>query len=333
MKKAIALVVLGTAVVAATAAAGVGALAGTVTADGSSTLGPYTQAAAEGFQKKNTAARVTVGISGTGGGFERFCRGETDLSNASRPMRQAEAIRCRDAGIKWVAFTVANDGLSVVVNRQNTWANCLTVAELKKIWEPGSKVSNWNQVRDGFPNVPLKLFGAGTDSGTFDYFTEAINGTAPAPAAPTISRPRTTTSSSRASRASAARSATSAYSYYEENKSRLKVLAIDAGKGQGCVTPSVASVQANRVPPALAAALHLLEARLVPSPGRGRLHRLRLQQREGDREEVRLHRPHRPSAEEGPLPVQAGPQGERVSNGSASSTECPGRGAPSFTTR
>ena len=93
---------------------------------------------------------MTVGISGTGGGFERFCRNEIDLSNASRPMRNSEAIKCRDAGVKWVAFTVANDGLSVVVNRQNTWANCLTVGELKKIWEPGSKVSNWNQVRDGF---------------------------------------------------------------------------------------------------------------------------------------------------------------------------------------
>ena len=152
---------------------------------------------------------MTVGISGTGGSFERFCRNEIDLANASRPMRNAEAIRCRDAGVKWVAFTVANDGLSVVVNRQNTWANCLTVAELKKIWEPGSKVTNWNEIRDSFPNVPLKLFGAGTDSGTFDYFTEAINGKARR-AAPTTSRPRTTTSSSRASRASAARSATSA---------------------------------------------------------------------------------------------------------------------------
>src|ERR671910_184413 len=122
-------------------------LSGSITADGSSTVGPYTIAAAEGFQKRNPKARVTVGISGTGGGFERFCRDEIDLANASRPMRNAEAVRCRDAGVKWVAFTVANDGLSVVVNRQATWVNCLTVAELKKVWEPGSKVDNWSQIR------------------------------------------------------------------------------------------------------------------------------------------------------------------------------------------
>ena len=162
MKRAIALAALAALAVGAAATAGVSALSGTVTADGSSTVGPYAIAAAEGFQKKNPSARVTVGISGTGGGFERFCRNEIDLSNASRAMRQSEAVKCRDAGVKWVAFTVANDGLSVVVNKQNTWASCLTVAELKKIWEPGSKVGNWNQVRDSFPNVPLKLFGAGT---------------------------------------------------------------------------------------------------------------------------------------------------------------------------
>jgi phosphate transport system substrate-binding protein len=248
MKKALVLAALGAVVLAAAATGGVSALSGTVTADGSSTVGPYATAAAEGFQQRNRGARVTVGISGTGGGFERFCRGETDLQNASRPMRQTEAIRCRDAGVKWVAFTVANDGLSIVVNRQNTWASCLTVAELKKIWEPGSKVDNWSQVRDGFPNVPLKLFGAGTDSGTFDYFTEAING------------------KSRASRSdylaseddnvivqgvSGERGALGyfGFSYYEENKSRLKVVAVDQGKGQGCVTPSIATVQSNKYRP------------------------------------------------------------------------------------
>jgi phosphate transport system substrate-binding protein len=248
MKKTIALAVLATALVAASATAGVSAVSGSVTADGSSTLGPYTSAAAEGFQKRNRGARVTVGISGTGGGFERFCRNETDLSNASRPMRDAEAIRCRDAGVKWVAFTVANDGLSVVVNRENTWANCLTVAELKKIWEPGSQVSNWSQVRDGFPNVPLKLFGAGTDSGTFDYFTEAINGRARASRSDYLA---TEDDNIVVQGVSGERGALGyfGYSYYEENKSRLKVLAIDAGKGQGCVTPSIATVQQNKYRP------------------------------------------------------------------------------------
>jgi phosphate transport system substrate-binding protein len=209
MRKLIALAVLGTVVVAASATAGVSALSGTITADGSSTVGPYTTAAAEGFQKKNRGARVTVGISGTGGGFERFCRGETDLSNASRPLKASEAVKCADAGVRYVAFTVANDGLSLVVNKQNTWASCLTVTELKKIWEPGSKINNWKDVRSGFPDVPLKLFGAGTDSGTST--TSPRPSTARRrPAAPTISRPRTTTSRSRAWRASAVRSATSA---------------------------------------------------------------------------------------------------------------------------
>jgi phosphate transport system substrate-binding protein len=248
MKKAIALAVLATVVLAAAATAGVGALSGTVTADGSSTLGPYTQAAAEGFQQKNRSARITVGISGTGGGFERFCRNETDLSNASRPMRQTEAVKCRDAGVKWVAFTVANDGLSVVVNRSNTWATCLTVAELKKVWEPSSKINSWSQIREGFPNVPLKLFGAGTDSGTFDYFTEAINGRAKASRSDYLA---TEDDNVVVQGVEGERGAMGyfGFSYYEENKDKLKVLAIDQGKGQGCVTPSVASVQANRYRP------------------------------------------------------------------------------------
>jgi len=248
MKKVITLAVLATAGIAASATAGVSALSGSVTADGSSTVGPYTTAAAEGFQKKNRGARVTVGISGTGGGFERFCRNETDLSNASRPMKQSEAIKCRDAGVKWVAFTVANDGLSVVVNKQNTWANCLTVAELKKVWEPGSKVNNWSQVRDGFPNVPLKLFGAGTDSGTFDYFTEAINGKAKSSRSDYLATEddNIVVQGVEGERGSMGYFG---FSYYEENKSKLKVLAVDQGKGNGCVTPSVASVQANKYRP------------------------------------------------------------------------------------
>ena len=248
MKKAIALAVLATAVLATSAAAGVAAVSGTITADGSSTVGPYAIAAAEGFQKRNRQARVTVGISGTGGGFERFCRNETDLANASRPMRNSEAILCRDAGVKWIAFTVANDGLSVVVNRQNTWVNCLTTAELKKIWEPGSQVDNWNDVRASFPDVPLKLFGAGTDSGTFDYFTEAINGRARASRSDYLA---TEDDNVVVQGVSGERGALGyfGFSYYEENKSRLKVLAIDAGKGQGCVTPSIATVQQNKYRP------------------------------------------------------------------------------------
>jgi phosphate transport system substrate-binding protein len=248
MKKLITLAVIATAVIAASATAGVSALSGTVTSDGSSTVGPYTQAAAEGFQKKNPGARITVAISGTGGGFERFCRAETDLSNASRPMKQSEAINCRNADVKWVAFTVANDGLSVVVNKSNTWATCLTVAELKKVWEPGSKVGNWNQIRDSFPNVPLKLFGAGTDSGTFDYFTEAINGRAKASRSDYLA---TEDDNITVQGVEGERGAMGyfGFSYYIENQDKLKVLAVDQGKGGGCVTPSVATVQGNKYRP------------------------------------------------------------------------------------
>jgi len=223
-------------------------LSGTITADGSSTVGPFTQAAAEGFRTRQRNVRITVGISGTGGGFERFCRGETDLSNASRPMKNSEAIICRDKGVKWVAFTVANDGLSVVVNKDNTWATCLTVAELKKVWEPGSKVNNWSDIRSGFPNVGLKLFGAGTDSGTFDYFTEAINGKAKASRSDYLA---TEDDNIVVQGVTGERGGMGyfGFSYYEENKDKLKVLAIDQGKGQGCVTPSLATVQANKYRP------------------------------------------------------------------------------------
>jgi phosphate transport system substrate-binding protein len=223
-------------------------LSGSISVDGSSTVGPYAIAAAEGFRQRNPNARITVGISGTGGGFERFCRNEIDLSNASRPMRDSEAIKCRDAGVKWIAFTVANDGLSVVVNRSNTWANCLTVAELKRVWEPGSKVDNWSQVRDGFPNVSLKLFGAGTDSGTFDYFTEAINGRARASRSDYLA---TEDDNVIVTGVQGERGALGyfGFSYYEENKDKLKVVAVDGGKGGGCVTPSIATVQANKYRP------------------------------------------------------------------------------------
>jgi phosphate transport system substrate-binding protein len=238
---ALALAAVGTA-----AAAKPAALSGSITADGSSTVGPWTTAAAEAFQRKNSRVRITVGISGTGGGFERFCRGETDLSNASRPIRTTEHETCLQNGVRWVAFTVANDGIAVVVNRQNTWVDCLTTAELRKIWDSGSQVDNWSQVRAGFPNVPLKLFGPGTDSGTFDYFTEVING-----------RARRSRSDYLASEddnvavqgVSGERGGLGYFglSYYEENKDRLKVLRIDGGRG--CQAPRIATVQSGAYRP------------------------------------------------------------------------------------
>lgn len=148
--------------------------------DGSSTVFPIAEAAAELFQKANAGMKVTVGVSGTGGGFKKFCNGDTDISNASRPILKKEIDACKSKGISYIELPVAYDGIVVVVNPQNSWAKDLTTAELKKIWEPGSKVKNWSEVRKGFPNVPLKLFGPGPQSGTFDYFTEAIVGKAKA---------------------------------------------------------------------------------------------------------------------------------------------------------
>jgi phosphate transport system substrate-binding protein len=233
-------------VLTAAATAGVSALSGTVTADGSSTVGPYAIAAAEGFQKKNPKARVTVGISGTGGGFERFCRNEIDLSNASRPMKASEAVLCRDAGVKWVAFTVANDGISVVVNKQNTWVDCLTTAELKTIWNSGSKAKSWNDVRSSFPDVPLKLFGPGTDSGTFDFFTEKINGKAKASRSDYLA---TEDDNVIVQGVEGERGALGyfGFSYYEENAAKLKLVKVDSGSG--CVAPSVATVQKSTYKP------------------------------------------------------------------------------------
>lgn len=152
------------------------AQAQTIKVDGSSTVYPITEAVAEEYGKINRNVRVTVGISGTGGGFKKFTVGETDISNASRPIKATEAAVASKSGIQYIELPVAYDALTIVVNKSNTWATNLTTAELKKIWEPGSKVKNWAQVRAGFPSVPLRLYGPGTDSGTFDYFTEAING-------------------------------------------------------------------------------------------------------------------------------------------------------------
>ena len=225
-------------------------LKGSVTADGSSTVGPYTTSAAELFRRAGAGSvQVTVGISGTGGGFQRFCKGEIDLSNASRPMRNTEAKACKDNNVgSWRAFTVANDALTVVVNQQNTWARCLTVAELKKIWEPGSKVDNWRDVRAGFPDVPIKLFGPGTDSGTFEYFTEAING-----------RARASRTNYQASEddnvlvqgVSGERGGMGyfGFSYFVENQSRLNAVQVTNPKTNQCVAPSKASVFSNSYKP------------------------------------------------------------------------------------
>ena len=152
------------------------ALKGTIRIDGSSTVFPITEAVAEEFGKVHRRVRVTVGVSGTGGGFKKFLAGETVINDASRRIKDKEIKKAKKEGIKYIELPVAFDGLSVVVNKKNNWADYLSVKELHKIWKPGSLVKNWNQVRSSFPNVKMTLFAPGTDSGTFDYFTKKING-------------------------------------------------------------------------------------------------------------------------------------------------------------
>jgi phosphate transport system substrate-binding protein len=149
-----------------------------IAVDGSSTVFPITEAMAEEFQKANKEIKVTVGIGGTGGGFKKFCRGEIDIADASRPIRDSERADCKQNNVEYIELPVALDALTVMVNPRNDWAKEMTVAELKKIWEPEAqgKITNWKQVRDSFPDRPLKLYGAGVDSGTYDYFTAAIVG-------------------------------------------------------------------------------------------------------------------------------------------------------------
>jgi phosphate transport system substrate-binding protein len=216
------------------------ALSGRVRADGSSTVAPLVSLAAERFRKQEPGVKVTVGISGTGGGFERFCRGETDLSNASRKIEADEIANCKKKRIDYLELQVANDGLSVVVNKSNDWAKCLTVEQLKKMWQPGSKVKNWMDVDPSFPDQKLTLYGPGTDSGTFDYFTGAIVGEEGAS--------RTDYSASEDDnvivRGVEGEKGALGYfglSYYESNKNRLRAVEIDGG--DGCVAPSVETVQ------------------------------------------------------------------------------------------
>jgi phosphate transport system substrate-binding protein len=217
-----------------------GGTSGTIRADGSSTVGPLTTAAAERFQRENEGVRVTVGIAGTGGGFERFCAGETDLSNASRPIDEEERQACEAEGIEYVELQVANDALTVVVNPENDWVKCLTVEQLKTIWQPGSKVQSWSDVDPQFPDEDLTLFGPGTDSGTFDYFTDEINGEEGAS--------RSDYSASEDDNVivrgvSGDRGALGyfGFSYFEENQDSLK--AVEVNGGDGCVAPSAETAQ------------------------------------------------------------------------------------------
>ena len=219
----------------------------TITVDGSSTVAPITEAVAEEFQRANKGTRVTVGTSGTGGGFQKFCRGETDISDASRPISASEAEACKKAGLDFVELPIAYDGIAVVVHPKNTWAASMTVAELKTLWEPAAqgKITRWNQVRPSWPDREIHLFGAGVDSGTFDYFTEAIVGKSKA------SRGDYTSSEDDnviVQGVSGDEGALGYFglAYYEQNQAKLKLVPIDDGNeanGAGPIAPSLDTVK------------------------------------------------------------------------------------------
>jgi phosphate transport system substrate-binding protein len=219
-----------------------------ITVDGSSTVFPIAEAVAEEFGKANPNTRTpTVGISGTGGGFQKFCRGETDISNASRPIRAAEIEACKMAGVEYIEVPIAYDGLAIVVNPKNTWATTITVDELKTLWSPDAqgKIMRWNQVRAAWPNREIRLFGAGVDSGTYDYFTEATVGKEGA------SRGDFTSSEDDNVIVQGVGSDELALgflplAYVEANRDKLKIVPVEDGKadnGAGPITPSAQTVR------------------------------------------------------------------------------------------
>jgi phosphate transport system substrate-binding protein len=231
-----------------------GASSALITLDGSSTVFPIAEAVAEEYGKANPNVRTpTVGISGTGGGFQKFCRGETDISNASRPIRPAEIEACQKAGIEYIEIPIAYDGIAIVVNPKNTWADSITVAELKTMWAPEAqgKVTRWNQIRPSWPNREIRLFGAGVDSGTYDYFTEATVGKEGA------SRGDFTSSEDDNVIVQGVASDELALgflplAYVEENRERLKVAPVDDGKGDngaGPIAPSAETVRGGTYQP------------------------------------------------------------------------------------
>jgi phosphate transport system substrate-binding protein len=216
-------------------------LSGTVKVDGSSTVFPISEAMAEEFQKANPAVQVTVAQSGTGGGFKKFCNNETDISNASRPIKKEEIELCKQGNVEYIELPVAYDGLSVVVNPQNNFVDCLKVDELKKMWEPAAqgKVATWNQINPKFPNQKLGLYGPGTDSGTYDFFTKAVTGEEGKSRGDYTASEDDNTLVQGVS-ADPGGLGFFGFAYYENNKDKLKLVGIDGGKG--CVQPSTETI-------------------------------------------------------------------------------------------
>jgi phosphate transport system substrate-binding protein len=221
---------------------GGGDLSGTIRIDGSSTVAPLTEALAEQFQAENPGVKVTVGTSGTGGGFEKFCIGETDISDASREIEPEEAATCKKEGIGYEDVHVATDALTVMINNENP-VSCLTVDQLSAVWGPGSKISNWSEIpglKEEF-DEELALFGPGTDSGTFDYFTDEINGEEGATRKDYNNVGENDNATVTGVEGSPGGMGYAGFSYYTENEGKLKALEVDGGKG--CVGPSVESAQ------------------------------------------------------------------------------------------
>lgn len=223
-----------------------GELAGRVHIDGSSTVYPITEAVVEEFQAAHPSIRVAVGVSGTGGGFKKFCGGEAEIADASRAIKPSELERCHANGVAPIEFPIALDGLSVMVNPANDWAECLTVDELRRIWQPGSTITLWSQVREGWPDERLVLYGPGIDSGSFDYFTQTIVGEEDASRADYMASEDDNVlvhgiSGDRGSLGYFG------HAYYVENADALKLLAVDGGAG--CVLPDSQSVRTNAYTP------------------------------------------------------------------------------------
>ncbi len=223
-------------------------LSGNITIDGSNTVAPISKAVAEDFAKSNPGVKIPVGSSGTGGGFKKFCAGDIDISDASRPIKAKEAEECKKNNVEFVELPVAVDGLTVIVNKENTWAKCLTIPELKTLWSPDSegKVTTWDQVRPDFPKETIALFGRGADSGTFDYFTEAVNGKSKA-----IRKDYQPTEDSNiiVKGVQGGKGATGflGASYYEENAKTLNAVEIDGGKG--CVASTTENITTGKYSP------------------------------------------------------------------------------------
>ena len=246
----IALALLSVVTTAGKARAG---LEGSVALDGSSTVYPISEAVGEEFQGDNPKARITIGIAGTGGGFQRFCAGEIDIADASRPIKPTEVAACKAKGIEYIELPIAYDGLAVVVNAANTWADCITTKELSTLWAPAAQktVTRWNQVRPTWPDKEIHLFGAGTDSGTYDYFAEAI-----------VGKDKGTRGDYQASEddnvlvqgiaSDPLALGFFGLAYYEENKGKLKLLGVDdekADNGAGCIAPSQETVEKGTYQP------------------------------------------------------------------------------------